>query len=137
MFYFRLLKKFPEKTICSANPVLIKLSDNVDLEKYSRTLFKVREAHPALLSVVEEENGVPVQKYVPELNKIIPIEKISYDELMNLDLIQPFKMSEPLCIFRLFETDKGKYCFSDFCHIVFDGVSSNGNRSYTEDLCRR
>lgn len=125
MFYFRLLKNFSDKTICNANPVLIKLNDNVDLEKYSRFLFKLRGAHPALLSVVEEEKGVPVQRYVPELNKIISIEKISYDELMNLDLIQPFKMSEPLCIFRLFETDKGKYFFSDFCHVVFDGISSN------------
>ena len=57
MFYFRLLKNFSDKTICNANPVLIKLNDNVDLEKYSRVLFKLKEAHPALLSVVEEEKA--------------------------------------------------------------------------------
>lgn len=79
-------------------PVLFKLCDFVDPEKFAQTLVKNLQAHPAFLSVIEEHNGIPVQKYDPAKVPFIPVEKISEADLLSIkdDLIQPLDSMEDL-----------------------------------------
>lgn len=65
-------------------PVLFKLRDFVDPEKFAQTLVKNLQAHPAFLSVIEEHNGSPVQGYVLAKVPSIPVEKIADAGLLRI-----------------------------------------------------
>ena len=125
----------PDSTMYNHFPMLVKLQDYVDAERLADAIMTTLHAHPAYLTVIEERDGVPVQRYVPDIITGIPIERISEDELMTLkdDLIQPFRWGEALCRFRLFITEKGKYLFWDDHHIICDGM---GKVIFEQDLQR-
>lgn len=91
-YFYDYQKTAPNSTMYNHFPMLVKLKEWVDVEKLIKSLLKTLEAHPAYLTVIEERNGVPVQRYIPDIINNIPVEKISESELMTLkdDLIQPF-----------------------------------------------
>lgn len=115
-------------------PMLMRLRDFVDAEKLSQAIIKTLQFHPAFLTVVEELQGIPVQRYIPGIIDSIPAEKISEAEFLRIkdDLIQPFGLDgEALCRFRIFITEKHKYLFWDDHHIVCDGT---GKVNFLHDL---
>ena len=101
--------------------------DTFDLEKLADTMKAVIRNHPALLTTFHfNEDGDLVQKYTPEIERDIKVEKISEFEFTSLKdtLVQPFKIIDG-CMYRcrIFETEKNGYLFFDVHHTLFDGTS--------------
>ena len=127
LYFYDYQKTAPDTTMYNPYPVLFKLRDFVDPEKFAQTLVKNLQAHPAFLSVIEEHNGIPVQKYDPAKVPFIPVEKISEADLFSIkdDLIQPFGLDGgPLSRLRVFITEQSSYVFSDNHHIICDGIGA-------------
>ena len=125
LYMYERQKEFPDSTMFNIYPVLLKLKDWVDMKKMSASIIKTAQAHPACFSVIEEHNGVPFQKYIPDLITDVKIEKISDAEFQSMinTLVQPFKPDEAPFRFRLFETEKAKYFFHDAYHVMCDAIS--------------
>ena len=115
--------------------MLVKLKDWVDTERLADSIMKTLHAHPAYLTVIEEHDGTPYQRYVPDIITSIPEEHITESELMTIkdELIQPFSWGEAMCRFKLFITEKGKYLLWDDHHIVCDAF---GKIIFWRDLQR-
>ena len=109
------------------NPILLKLSDEIDMEKLRVACEQVVEAHPFIklgLKYDSEENPVQYRRENDTYSQTI--EKISEKELQEIipNLMQPFRLlTDRLFRIRLFETESGKYLFTDLHHIIFDGAS--------------
>ncbi len=102
-------------------PLLVKLQDRADAEKFAGVLRESLNIHTALSYVTDGER----QHYVSDLYNIT-IEHMSEDDFMTLkdNLIQPFELrGKALCRFRIIETERAKYFFSDNHHIAYDGFS--------------
>ena len=83
------------------------LSDNVNLNQFAGAVRKVLSAHPALLSVIEKEDGTYYLRYEPSFDKEIPVETMSVDEFSEVEkhFIRPFKLDgSPLCRTRIIRT---------------------------------
>ena len=101
--------------------------DTFDLEKLADAMRTVIRNHPALLTTFHfNEDGDLVQRYTPEIEREIKVEKISEFEFTSLKdtLVQPFKIIDG-CMYRcrIFETEKYGYLFFDVHHTLFDGTS--------------
>ncbi len=101
--------------------------DSFDLEKLAETMRTVVRNHPALLTTFHfNEDGEVVQRYTPEIEREIKVEKISEFEFQSLKdtLVQPFQVIGG-CMYRcrIFETEKNGYIFFDVHHTLFDGTS--------------
>ncbi|MBR0233822.1 MAG: hypothetical protein IJQ99_10030 [Synergistaceae bacterium] len=118
-------KEFPDSPLFNMYPLLMKLYDWVDMKKMSETIIKTAQVHPACFSVIEEHNGVPFQKYIPDLITDVKIEKISDAEFQSMinTFVQPFKPDDAPFRFRLFETEKAKYFFFDTYHVFCDAFA--------------
>ena len=127
IYFYERQKEFPDSTMFNNYPILMKLKDWVDLQKLSECIIKTIQAHPAFSTVIEERNGVLIQKYVPDLIRNIKIEKISEAEFQTVkeDFVQPLYMNETMLRIRLFETEKAKYFFYDVHQIICDGYAKN------------
>ena len=101
--------------------------DSFDLEKLADAMRTVIRNHPALLTTFHfNEDGDVIQRYTPEVEREIRVEKISEFEFQNLKdtLVQPFQVIGG-CLYRcrIFETEKNGYIFFDVHHTLFDGTS--------------
>ena len=109
------------------NPILLKLDTGIDMEKLRAACEAAVAAHPFIkLKLKTGENGDPVQVRNDDDPYSQTIERISEAELETLipSLMQPFRLlQDQLFRIRLFETETGKYLFTDLHHIIFDGAS--------------
>ncbi|MCR4557705.1 MAG: amino acid adenylation domain-containing protein [Saccharofermentans sp.] len=109
------------------NPILLKLSDNIDIERLRSACEAFVEAHPYIkVGFKTDSDGNPIQYRRDNESYSQTIEKITEKEFKELvpTLKQPFRLhSDRLFRIRLFETEEGKYLFTDFHHIIFDGAS--------------
>jgi len=109
------------------NPVLLKIDKNIDMDKLKTACEKAVEAHPFIkVRFKADEDGNPMQYRNDDEAYTQTVEKISEAELLKLtpNLMQPFRLhSDRLFRIRLFETEEGKYIFTDLHHIIFDGAS--------------
>ena len=101
--------------------------ESIDAEKLAEAMQTVIRNHPALLTTFQfNDDGDLVQKYTPEVERQITIEKITEFEMKNLKdtLVQPFQIVGG-CLYRcrLFETETNIYLFFDVHHTLFDGTS--------------
>ncbi|MBQ7217488.1 MAG: hypothetical protein IJS39_16075, partial [Synergistaceae bacterium] len=64
-YFYDYQKTAPESTMYNHFPILMRLRDFVDAEKLSQAIIKTLQFHPAFLTVVEELQGIPVQRYIP------------------------------------------------------------------------
>ncbi len=83
--------------------------------------------HSALLTTFRfNDDGEIVQRYTPEIQQDIHVEKMSEFEFNAIKdtLVQPFKIIGG-CLHRcrVFETEKNGYVFFDVHHTLFDGTS--------------
>ena len=109
------------------NPILLRLSDSIDMEKLARACEAVVAAHPFIkLSLETDENGDPIQVRrddEPYSQAIEHLSKKEFEEIMPT-LQKPFRLlSDKLFRIRLFEVGEKKYLFTDLHHIIFDGSS--------------
>lgn len=126
LYFYNLQKKYPSSLMLNMYPMLMKLENWVDMKKMSESLIKTSKAHSACFSIIEENNGILFQKYIPDLITDVKIEKISEAEFQSMinNLVQPFNLlKEALFRFRLFETEKAKYFFIDTHHIFCDAFA--------------
>ena len=101
--------------------------DSFDMDKLVETMRTVIRNHPALLTTFHfNEDGNVIQRYTPEVEREIRVEKISEFEFQSLKdtLVQPFQVIGG-CLYRcrIFETEKNGYIFFDVHHTLFDGTS--------------
>ncbi len=101
--------------------------DSFDLEKLADTMRSVIRNHPALLTTFHfNDDGEVVQRFTPEVEREIIVEKMSEFEFASVKdtLVQPFKVIDG-CLYRcrIFETEKYGYIFFDVHHTLFDGTS--------------
>ena len=111
------------------NPLLFKLSDDMDMDRLADAIGRTVHAHCGLFSaVVTNGDGTPVLQYRDQYagQEICIRGKMTDEELekSRASLVQPFDLrNERLFRVRLIETETSKYLFMDFHHIIFDGIS--------------
>ncbi len=101
--------------------------DLFDLEKMVEAMRTAIRHHAALFTTFHfNADGDIVQRYTPEVEREIRVEKLSEFEFAEVKdtLVQPFKIVDsPLYRCRVFETEKSGYMFFDVHHTLFDGTS--------------
>ena len=86
-YFYSYQQKAPDSTMYNMCPLLMKLQDWVDAEKFAGVLRESLKIHTAMSYVTDGER----QHYVPDLYNIT-VEHMSEDDFMTLkdNLIQPF-----------------------------------------------
>lgn len=111
------------------NPLLFRFKSGIDTDKLRKAVYSSVLLHPALTAeIYVDENGVPSMRKgeIPDIETLCPIEKMSEAELESAKntFLKPFNIyNDRLCRFRIIETEKAQYLFSDIHHIVIDGTS--------------
>ena len=109
------------------NPILLRISDSIDMERLARACEAVVFAHPFIkLSLKTDGNGDPIQMRRDGEPYNQEIERLSEEEFAALlpTLQQPFRLlKDRLFRIRLFEVREKRYLFTDFHHMIFDGSS--------------
>ena len=104
-----------------------RLGSDMELPRLAAAIENVMKAHDVFSTFLSfNEDGVIVQKYDPEIDKRVVIEKITEAELADVkgSLIRHYKLiGRPLYRLRIFETEKAGYLFFDVHHLIFDGTS--------------
>lgn len=114
---------------CTANmgttvyniPYLLKLSQNVDLERLKSALEQTIEAHPYLkVQLFMDEDGEIRQRR----NDTLPAKVTIKDDLDMEQLVRPYGLfQEPLYRFEIYRTMEGNYLYLDLHHLIADGSS--------------
>ena len=117
----------PKSTMYNLFSMMKMDKDVIDLEKMADAMRTAIRHHSALLTTFHfNPDGEIVQRYTPEVEREIRVEKISEFEFNEVKdtLVQPFKIIDgPLYRVRVFETEKSAYLFFDVHHTLFDGTS--------------
>ena len=111
-------------------PVCIRFSSNVDAEKLRDAVIATIEAHPYLKTrIINTEDGELKQKRCDDIAineiEIVDVGDISNDELIK-ENVKAFRLTEDqLFRFKIYRTPSQTVLFSDFHHIITDGVSQD------------
>ena len=103
-------------------PLLLKLSDKVDVQRLKTAVEQAISAHPyLLLRLFTDEEG----RWMAQRDGgAVPTVEVVEAEALPEKLILPFQMAgERLYRARIYVTPAGRYLFTDFHHILFDGTS--------------
>ena len=106
-------------------PFLVKLSDDIDVDKLSKALKTVIENRKILssrLSFDDQDNNLYLTYDGKNVEpKIIRINAIDEEKIVRkFDLL-----NDSLSRFEIYETDNGVYYFQDVHHIICDGTTIN------------
>ena len=117
----------PKSTMYNLFSMLKVDKDLFDMEKMAQAMYTAIRNHSALLTTFHfNEDGDIIQRYTPEVQQDIHVEKLSEFEFdcIKDTLVQPFKIIGG-CLHRcrVFETEKNGYVFFDVHHTLFDGTS--------------
>lgn len=117
----------PKSTMYNLFSMMKVDKDMFDMQKLAQAMHTVVRHHSALLTTFHfNEDGDIIQRYTPEIQQEIHVEKLSEFEFDNIKdtLVQPFKIIGG-CLHRcrVFETEKSGYIFFDVHHTLFDGTS--------------
>ncbi len=119
---------------CAANPnsvlynipLLLKLSEKVDVEKLTEAIKTAIHAHPYVKTMLsaDAQGNIRAQRNdeaAPHVDMIV-CGKLPENE----QLVKPFALlNEPLYRITVYKTNDGNYLFMDFHHIISDGTSEN------------
>ncbi len=115
----------PESTVYNI-PILLKLSDKLDINKLKSAIVSAVSAHPYIKTeLFTDENGTVRQKKMDDAHfDVDSIDNINEEiDSIKETLIQPFELLNS----RLFRVKiiKDSYLFLEFHHIILDGTSIN------------
>ena len=111
-------------------PTVVKFDNSVDANKLKESVIKTVESHPYLkVRIVVSDDGSLKQKrddniLMDEID-IVKVDSISDGELMKNDVRAFTLNNSQLFRFKIYDTNDGVVLFSDFHHIITDGVSQN------------
>ena len=109
-------------------PMGIRFDSNIDPDKLKESVIKTIEAHPYLKTrIINTDDGKILQKRCDDAEieeiEIVEIDSISNEEIMKRD-IKPIPLdNNQLFRFKIYKTPEQTVLFSDFHHIITDGVS--------------
>lgn len=106
-------------------PVIINLSNNINLEKVQEALNKIIQRHEILRTSFHMKDGEFIQKIHHEYNFKLEIQesKANIRQLYN-DFIKPFDLNcYPLIRAKVIREQERGYLFFDMHHIISDGAS--------------
>jgi amino acid adenylation domain-containing protein len=128
--------EYLDETITAYNiPLDFRITGKLYPDLLERSINLLIERHEALRTIFVEENGLPFQKILPELNvplEVIPIGKdteVNKEELIRKHSLEHAQykfdiLHGPLCHFRLLVTGHQEYIFFlNFHHLVCDASS--------------
>ena len=109
-------------------PTVIRFDSEVDSAKLKEAVIKTVEAHPYIKTrIITTDDGLIKQERNDDAKidkiEIVKTESISDDEILKND-IKAFTFGDnQLFRFKIYETAEETVLFSDFHHIITDGVS--------------
>lgn len=107
-------------------PYLFTLPEGCDLDRLTRAIEQVFQAHSALLTRITKHDGVLTQ-YVAKNDSVCLIRQAFAESQLEAYLtsfVRPFEIFDrPLYRIGILETDQNKYLIFDFFHLIFDGGS--------------
>ena len=114
---------------CTANmgttvyniPYLLKLSENIDIDRLKSAVEQTIQAHPYLkVQLFMDDEGEIRQRRDDSL----PAEVTIKDDMDMEQLVRPYGLfNEPLYRFEIYRTLEGNYLFIDLHHLIADGSS--------------
>ena len=111
-------------------PYAIRFDNNVDPNKLRDALIKTVEAHPYLKTrIINTDDGEIKQKRCDDAEideiEIVEIDSITNEEIMENDIKLIPLDDNQLFRFKIYNTPSETILFSDFHHIITDGVSQD------------
>ncbi len=103
-------------------------SERLDMERFAAAVVSAFRAHPAMLTVLREEDGEWKQVYRPEEFRAPQVEEVSQEEFDRLreTLIKPLDiLNGEMFRVRLLRTPETDYAFLHVSHLLTDGTSVN------------
>ncbi|WP_405303947.1 amino acid adenylation domain-containing protein [Methanobrevibacter sp.] len=111
-------------------PIAVRFDSTVDSNKLKESIIQVVEAHPYLKTrIINTDDGKLMQKRCDDVEieeiDIVEIDSISNNEIMAND-VKPIPLNDnQLFRFKMYKTPHETILFSDFHHIITDGVSQD------------
>ncbi|WP_458403578.1 amino acid adenylation domain-containing protein, partial [Methanobrevibacter sp.] len=109
-------------------PTVIRFDNDIEAEKLKEAVINTVEAHPYLKTriITAEDGSIKQEKNddaeIDEI-EIVKVDSISDDEIIENDVRAFTFGDEQLFRFKIYETSAETVLFSDFHHIITDGVS--------------
>ena len=107
-------------------PTVTEYDKGIDADKLKEAIINTIEAHPYLKTrIVSDDDGTLKQKRNDTIDEIeiVKVNSITNQEIMEKD-VKPFALNDSqLFRFKIYDTEKGVELFSDFHHIITDGIS--------------
>ncbi|MCR5403522.1 MAG: hypothetical protein K6E91_06805 [Butyrivibrio sp.] len=107
-------------------PVRFNILPSADLKKLSSAILTAVQAHPSIMSIIEEKDGSYYLKYRPETAFTFPVEDMTDEALekASADFVKPFDLSgEPLFRCRIIKGESKSIVLMDIYHVICDGFS--------------
>ena len=110
-------------------PTTVRFSNDVDANRLKQAIIDTVEAHPYLKTRIVNYDGELKQKRCDDL-AINDIEIVKVDSIVDEDIVRndvaPIAIEDSqLFKFKIYETPDEVVLFTDFHHIITDGVSQN------------
>jgi len=110
-------------------PTTIKFAKDVDAYKLKEAIIKTIESHPYLKTRIVNHEGELKQKRCDGAEigdiEIVKVKNITDEEMIENDVYQIPLQNSQLFRFKIYDTDDEVVLFSNFHHIITDGVSQN------------
>ena len=111
-------------------PIAVRFDNSIEPEKLKNALIKTVEAHPYLKTrIINTDDGKIMQKRCDydeiEEIEIVEVDAITNKEIMKNDIKAIPLDNNQLFRFKIYKTPEETILFSDFHHIITDGVSQD------------
>ena len=111
-------------------PVAVRFDNSIEPDKLKKALIETIEAHPYLKTrIINTDDGKIMQKRCDDIEieeiEIVEIDAITNNEIMKNDIKAIPLDNNQLFRFKIYKTPTETILFSDFHHIITDGVSQD------------
>ena len=109
-------------------PTVIRFGSDVEADKLKDAVIETVEAHPYIKTRIITTDDGSLKQYKNDVDEIDEIEIVKAESISDEDIIKndvkTFNLGdEQLFRFKIYETDDETVLFSDFHHLITDGVS--------------
>ena len=110
-------------------PTTVRLGSDVDANRLKGAILKTIETHPYLKTRIVTYDGELKQKRCDDIEiddiEIVKVDSISDEDIVKNDVRPISPDDSQLFRFKIYETPDEVVLFTDFHHIITDGVSQN------------